>query len=190
MFIADALDYDSHVFVPFPGTDNCSTWSVDLQRSFAKYIRGQPDQYVAFSIQGTTPSGDAFTTLFNTLREMCYLGYYTKGCDTQNSAAGDDGVIKVGSNYRKVLSRVLQLTSRTDTEASALGQIVKEVESGGLESIVFCSKWFFSTTNGLVCTRDIEKLLTTKQYYNRQNRHILGDPALHRVAIFEGVKSE
>lgn len=46
------------------------------------------------------------------------------------------------------------------------------------------------TPHGLKATRDVSKLLLTKQYYNRSNAHILKDPMLHRTAILEGFKSE
>lgn len=56
--------------------------------------------------------------------------------------------------------------------------------------IEFCSRWFFQTHCGLVATRDFNKLLNTKQYYNRSNAHILNDPTLHRLAILQGLQSE
>lgn len=39
-------------------------------------------------------------------------------------------------------------------------------------------------------TRDVTKLLTTKQYYNKSNVLMYNNPHLHRVAIASGFKSE
>lgn len=41
-----------------------------------------------------------------------------------------------------------------------------------------------------MCTRDVHKLLATKQYYNKSNAAILADPVLHRLAILQGIQSE
>lgn len=73
---------------------------------------------------------------------------------------------------------------------SPLGQIVKDYTAGPLRNLEFCSKWFFETSQGLVATRDVRKLLLTKQYYNKKNATIYGNPYLHRLAIYEGFKSE
>lgn len=38
--------------------------------------------------------------------------------------------------------------------------------------------------------RDVKKIFTTRQYYTKQNKHILTHPILHPLAILEGLKTE
>lgn len=54
----------------------------------------------------------------------------------------------------------------------------------------FCSKWFFYNGGVLQATRDYTKLLLTNNFYNKSNQHILNNPALHSMAILEGLKAE
>jgi hypothetical protein len=91
---------------------------------------------------------------------------------------------------QRVEEAVLAGTSRDAETDSALGQIIKSVSVGEHRHADFCSKWFFETPQGLVATRDVSKLLLTKQYYNRSNALMYNDPFLHREAILYGVKSE
>lgn len=67
-------------------------------------MTGRPEDYIYFSGEGTTPSGDSFTTLTNTLREIAYLSYYTRTVANKCSlgASGDDGTIKAGSVIHKI----------------------------------------------------------------------------------------
>lgn len=86
---------------------------------------------------------------------------------------------------------ILANTSRNNHTNSPLGQIVKEVVvTKDILEFEFCSKWFYRTNHGLKITRNLDKLLTTKQSYNKQNAHILKNPVLHRIAIYEGFKHE
>lgn len=39
-------------------------------------------------------------------------------------------------------------------------------------------------------SRDVYKMLTTRQYYSKNNQFILKYPGLHAKAILEGFKSE
>lgn len=56
----------------------------------------------------------------------------------------------------------------------------------------FCSKWSWSTGNideWWFC-RDVVKTFTTKQYFTGNNKHMLHCPALHRFAIYWGIRTE
>lgn len=175
-------------------------WSSEEKRQFRTYIKQNPQDYLPFTLNGTTFSGDPHTTLCNTFRSICYAYYYALDISSEPwldkrwtlGVAGDDiasvfGLLTLANTYSH---SVLAKTSRTNTEPSALGQCVKEVVVGKLDDLEFCSKWFFLADGRLIATRDYIKTLTTKQYYTRANRHFLTNPALHRMAILEGVKAE
>ena len=64
---------------------------------------------------------------------------------------------------------------------------------GAFWEIEFCSKWSFTvdgTLEGWMMCRDVNKVLTQKQMFTGHNQHILGNPALHRLAILVGFRSE
>lgn len=69
--------------------------------------------------------------------------------------------------------------------------MVKKVEKGDLSQIDFCSKWAFgNTVASLNLVRDVDKLLSTRQYYAKQNRQFVSHPGLHAKAILEGFKAD
>jgi len=131
-------------------------------------------------------SGDPYTTLGNTFRTICYLRYYTRSAGPCSCfAAGDDGVVLTDDT--SVHGHILSQTSRTPDGVSPLGQIVKEATLSELQGIEFCSKWFYKVSGKLYATRNLVKVLATKQYYSRKNAHLLNNPHLHRLAILQGL---
>lgn len=63
--------------------------------------------------------------------------------------------------------------------------------TGGLRDIDFCSKWSFGdSVTGLNLTRDVNKVLNTRQFYGKQNGDIVSHPGLHAKAIYEGFKTD
>lgn len=158
--------------------------------------------YIYNQINATTFSGHPTkTTLGNTIRSLCYAYYYLQQCGIKNPwksdlvrvrAAGDDVVIFCVPHLEKLISNtILRCTSRGDDGQLGLGQRIKEVYSGGLQSIDFCSKWAFGAQiSDLQLTRDIAKCLNTRQYYGKQNKEIVRHPGLHAQAIRQGFLSE
>lgn len=140
---------------------------------------------------GTTASGDPYTTLFNTLRSLMYYKYcvFETGVQAHVIAAGDDVVIFT-NNPQPIAAEIRLQTSPDQDTDSPLGVVVKEIMVTDVVNMSFCSKWFFGTSQGLVATRDVDKLLRTKQYYNKSNANLIADPTLHRIAILQGVRSE
>lgn len=43
----------------------------------------------------------------------------------------------------------------------------------------FCSKWFFQIDDTIYVTRNLNKILTQKQYYMKHNKDIVTNPSLH-----------
>lgn len=55
----------------------------------------------------------------------------------------------------------------------------------------FCSKWAFGhSVDTLNLIRDVDKTLSTRQYYGKQNRTFVSHPGLHAKAILEGFKAD
>jgi len=81
---------------------------------------------------------------------------------------------------------------KKDTPGIGLGQCVPEITIGEVQDVDFCSKW--SLSNGgmseWVLIRDPKKLLLTKQFYSKKNAQLLNNPYLHRLAIYQGFKTE
>jgi len=111
-------------------------------------------------------SGDPYTTLTNTLRSLAYAHFYLTGMTIPYYvlAAGDDVVYLTDSQEHaaNIRDAVLASTSRTPDQPSPLGQVVKDCTAGPLHTFDFCSKWAFATAEGMVLTRDFNKLFTTK----------------------------
>jgi len=110
-------------------------------------------------------------------------------------AAGDDCVIFVAPQHaQKLYNTILENSSRdTKNRKIGLGQCIKEIQIGKFYEIEFCSKWSDSkdgTLESWTMCRSVKKLMTTKQYFTGQNKHILSDPWLHRKAILDGFESE
>jgi hypothetical protein len=109
-----------------------------------------------------------------------------------NGAAGDDVFNQVDArDADRIAAIILNLTSRDAlTPNIGLGQVVKSIRVGAFYEMDFCSKWSFCPTGALKdwkLTRDVSKLLSTKNYYTGNNKHILENGYLHRQAILQGL---
>lgn len=131
-------------------------------------------------ISGTTFSGHPTkTTLGNTLRSILYAFFYIEQCGLRNPwknkdikvrASGDDVVILCRKEYtERIKNSILNLSSRVKNsdQPIGLGQCISAISSGKWYEFDFCSKWVLGTSTGnFSISRDIYKMLTTKQYYN------------------------
>lgn len=98
-YITQANILAQTVFVEAPGCE--SEWNLEQKRLFQKYVKKRRNNYVPFTYNGTTFSGDPHTTLGNTLRSLFYAFYYLRDLHPtpwDNSeffimAAGDDVVV-------------------------------------------------------------------------------------------------
>lgn len=73
-FIKLNTDFHVDIFVPCPGSG--AQWSPQQLRTFYKYIKGSHRDYIPFRMNGTMASGDPFTTLGNTFRNLIYIDHY------------------------------------------------------------------------------------------------------------------
>jgi len=161
-YISLNTDFNVDIFVPC--LDASAVWSGDALKTFYKYIRGSHRDYIPFRINGTMASGDPFTTLGNTFRNLIYIAHYCGEVDARGAAAGDDGVIfcPPGTGAR-VAARMRALTSVDKLSPSPTGQVLPAISvSRDWQDLEFCSKWFYHVGGRLSLTRDLRKLLTTK----------------------------
>jgi hypothetical protein len=183
-----------------------------LKRGVCQYIG-----WMCFHIEGTTYSGNPVrTTLGNTLRSVLYMYFYAQEAGVFNTdqwltsiqtigirrifvlASGDDTVVwGEAEDIRRIEDSIRQLTTgdKNHQGEHGLGQIVCDVFTSEWWENEFCSKWFFFPENGSTlkewkCTRDVNKLLSTKQMYIGDNLEMLSDPVLHAKAILAGVCAE
>lgn len=100
-FLTAQQDLRRELFVHIPRI-SYQGWTRRQEEQFARFMTGSKKDYLPFSFEGLTPSGDALTTtLGNTLRSIAYIWYYCRRCNidpTDRSiltfyAAGDDVVI-------------------------------------------------------------------------------------------------
>lgn len=80
-FTSDALNFKTLTFIPAP-VSNAADWDRDTMRQFRSYVHGEPTCYLAIRYYGTMSSGDPFTTLMNTVRNICYYAYYLRNLGT------------------------------------------------------------------------------------------------------------
>jgi hypothetical protein len=128
------------------------------------------------------------------------------------ACAGDDTIIFVRNQQtaNRVKRAMESLTAEKkqvweDKEKGiargiGLGQILKKdpktgekIKMGGVRDIEFLSTQAFSrsnTTEDLIIVRDVTKVLKNKMYYFGQNRLILDNPVIHRMAILDSFRSE
>lgn len=93
-----------------------------------------------------------------------YLRTLRYGIDYNFIAAGDDVCVfpRNAAVAERIVSLIRDQTSRDLTAPSSLGQVVKEVLLTDINSMEFCSKWFFTANGRLQATRDMVKLVATK----------------------------
>lgn len=100
LYIKTATQTEQVTFVHAPGIQDYGfpKWTKEERRLFRTYVKGRSSDYIPFTLNGTTFSGDPHTTLGNTLRSILYICYYLRKlskkpwCDDRFfiTAAGDD----------------------------------------------------------------------------------------------------
>jgi len=175
------------------------------------YVNPEED-WVIFETEGLVYSGHATRTSFgNYNRSLIYAFHYLREMHPSFGApwkdprvfiliSGDDTIFIIRKEWALSLKdTILSLSHRSLGRETAgieigLGQCIKEVNVSMDPTVFdFCSKWSFSVGNGgienLVLTRDYKKFFRTKQAYTGDNRTLQCIPALHRRAIYEGLRA-
>lgn len=139
--------------------------------------------YLRYKVLGTVFSGDADTTLANTIRMAMYNRFSNEqaglryGIDYVCFSKGDDFTVLykpyVSDDFIQEIYRTHFLTKPEgkydicDTRIEHLGQICKFLDMGGPNSLKFCSlrAWYKNPyTDEVTLTRDPAKLFTLSQY--------------------------
>lgn len=134
-----------------------------------------------YSLLGSVFSGDADTTLCNTLRMALYNRYVndkaglTYGKDYIVFSKGDDFTVmykpyitdeQIHKMYYKYFLPANPNPAEPDTRIFGLGQVLKMLDIGGPESIKFCSlrAWIIDENQHIMLTRDPAKFSTLCKY--------------------------
>jgi len=115
------------IFFCVPGVD-WNEWSEDETSLFRKFFKGNMRDWLPLTVRGTTFSGDPGTTIWNTLRQMCYGYYYLDPLfpdpwtRMKMPTSGDDQMFCVPKGYGKLFhDLLLTLTARDKTQNCSLG---------------------------------------------------------------------
>lgn len=156
------------------------------------YINGKPKTFLSYKVLGTVFSGDADTTLANTIRMAMYNLYvnereglrygqhfvvFSKGDDFSvlyRESVPDELIKTIYSKY--FLQKPEGKFKIYDNRQYGIGQICKFLEIGDLASFKFCSlrSWYkdeFHET--ITLTRNPAKLYTLSQYAIKPKRYSL-----------------
>lgn len=170
--------------------------------------------YLTYKVLGTVFSGDADTTLANTIRMAMYNRYANDmsglryGIDYVCFSKGDDFSVfykpyvqdeVIRSIYEKYfLPKPTEAFEICDTRQGGLGQICKFLDIGGPNSLKFCSlrAWYKNPqTDDITLTRNPAKLynlskyaIKTKTYRPAQRVAYHLSQALAYQANYEGIK--
>lgn len=134
-----------------------------------------------YSILGTVFSGDADTTLCNTIRMALYNRYVNEkaglryGKDYVCFSKGDDFTVMykpyvsdkfIDTLYYRYFLPANPDPSKPDTRVYGLGQVLKFLEKGPPSIIKFCSlrAWYIDEQQHIYLTRDPAKLYTLAAY--------------------------
>lgn len=134
-----------------------------------------------YSLLGSVFSGDADTTLCNTLRMALYNRYVNDkaglkyGIDYIVFSKGDDFTVmykqyitdeQIHNLYYKYFLPANPDPSQPDTRIYGLGQVLKMLDIGGPETIKFCSlrAWIIDQHQHIMLTRDPAKFSTLCKY--------------------------
>jgi hypothetical protein len=161
-----------------------------------------------YKILGSVFSGDADTTLCNTIRMALYNRYVNDqagliyGKDYVVFSKGDDFTVMykdyiTDEQIHKLYYRYfLKSAEITDQSTYGLGQVLKMLDIGGPEIIKFCSlrAWVLDNKGHIMLTRDPKKLFNlakysrkTKSYNVIQRYTYLIDQAVALKASYEGI---
>jgi hypothetical protein len=133
-----------------------------------------------YSILGSVFSGDADTTLCNTVRMALYNRFVNDkaglvfGRDYICFSKGDDFTVMykpyvkddfINQAYYKYFVKAQKDVSQPDTRVFGLGQVLKMLDFGGLSSIKFCSlRAWFKNDHEIILTRDPKKFYNLAKY--------------------------
>lgn len=142
---------------------------------------GKLKNYIRYKVLGTVFSGDCDTTLANTIRMAMYNRFVNDkaglryGVDYVAFSKGDDFTILykpyitdefINNIYYKYFLQKGD-NNKMDARQFGLGQIMKYLEIGGIESFRFCSlrSWIIDDNKQhITLTRDPSKLFTHARY--------------------------
>lgn len=133
-----------------------------------------------YKILGSVFSGDCDTTLCNTLRMALYNRYVNDkaglifGKDYVCFSKGDDFTVMYKSHvskefikqaYYKYFVPAIKDVTKPDTRNYGLGQVLKMLDFGDLDSIKFCSlRAWYKNPHEIILTRDPAKFWTLSKY--------------------------
>jgi len=176
--------YESHLFLKMPGMK--AKWSDKLKAAFKDIDRAcKIDDYVAFTLDGTTFSGHSSkTTVGNTMDSILQAFFYIwkagipfpwQSDEVKVFASGDDVVILTNKKWEQAIKESIRkyaCSQKTWPTPYGLGQVIKEVESGPIEDMSFLSKTFHYNGGQLFAHVDYEKMFSTKEFYMGSNREM------------------
>lgn len=133
-----------------------------------------------YKILGSVFSGDCDTTLANTIRMASYNRYVNDkaglkyGVDYITFSKGDDFTVMykpyitdefITKAYYRYFLPSNPDPSKPDTRIYGLGQVLKMLDIGGLDSIKFCSlRAWYKDDQHIILTRDPKKFYTLAKY--------------------------
>lgn len=137
-----------------------------------------------YKILGSVFSGDADTTLCNTIRMALYNRFVNDraglkyGVDYVCFSKGDDFTVMykphvsdefINNTYYKYFLKANPNVDEPDTRQFGLGQVLKMLDIGGPEIIKFCSlrAWPVDSLGHIVLTRDPAKFTNLSKYSRR-----------------------
>lgn len=134
----------------------------------------------SYKILGSVFSGDCDTTLCNTIRMALYNRYVNDkaglvfGQDYICFSKGDDFTVMykphisnefIKQAYYKYFVPAVKDVTKPDTRVYGLGQVLKMLDFGGLDSIKFCSlRAWYKNKDEIILTRDPAKFWTLSKY--------------------------
>lgn len=134
----------------------------------------------SYKILGSVFSGDCDTTLCNTIRMALYNRYVNDraglvfGRDYVCFSKGDDFTVMykphiskefIKQAYYRYFVPAIKDVTKPDTRVYGLGQVLKMLDFGGLESIKFCSlRAWYKNKEEIILTRDPAKFWTLSKY--------------------------
>jgi len=164
-----------------------------------------------YSILGSVFSGDCDTTLCNTLRMALYNRYVNDkaglvfGRDYICFSKGDDFTVMykpyvsnefINNAYYKYFMPAIKDVTKPDTRVFGLGQVLKMLDFGDLDSLKFCSlRAWFKNESEIVLTRDPKKFYNLSKYSRKiktmnyyQAARYLQDQGMALLVSYKGIK--
>jgi hypothetical protein len=133
-----------------------------------------------YSILGSVFSGDADTTLCNTIRMALYNRYVNDmaglvyGKDYVAFSKGDDFTVMykpyvkrdfIEKAYYKYFVKAIKDVTQPDSRVYGLGQVLKMLDFGDISSLKFCSlRAWYKNSNEIYLTRDPSKFFSLSKY--------------------------